>query len=143
MNTIDTKGVTQAGVIQVIPAATDVVRQFWALMASNDFSSVGAVLSDDFLLDWPQSNERIRGKDNFARMNAEYPCNGRWIFTINQLLGNDVEVVSDVSITDGVQHPHAISFFTVVNGKITAIREYWPEPYPAPANRRHLVEQIR
>lgn len=38
----------------------DVVDRFWSLMQSNDFKSVGEVLSDDFVLDWPQSNERIR-----------------------------------------------------------------------------------
>ncbi len=35
--------------------AADVVAAFWTLMQSNDFRSVGAVLSDDFVLDWPQS----------------------------------------------------------------------------------------
>ncbi|GAC1527893.1 MAG: nuclear transport factor 2 family protein [Collimonas sp.] len=135
--------VETTGTWHATPTATDVVRQFWDLMASNDFWSVGAILSDDFVIDWPQSNERIRGRDNFARMNAEYPCNGRWIFTINQLVGNGSEVVSDVNITDGIQHPQAISFFTVMQGKITFIREYWPASYPAPANRQHLVEPIR
>lgn len=51
-----------------------------------------------------------------------------------------VEDVTDVSVTDGVQSARAISFFTVTNGKITRIVEYWPEPYPAPANRAHLIE---
>ena len=46
-------------------------------MKANDFLSVGSVLADDFVLDWPQSNERIRGRDNFAAMNEEYPASGR------------------------------------------------------------------
>lgn len=37
--------------------AVDVVREFWRLMASNDFHSVAAVLASDFVLEWPQSNE--------------------------------------------------------------------------------------
>ena len=122
--------------------AIEVVRQFWSLMKSNDFRSVGAVLADDFVLEWPQSNERIRGAERFARMNEEYPAHGRWSFIINRLVGGDAEAVSDVSITDGTQNVRAISFFTITNGKISRLVEFWPEPYAAPANRKHLVEAI-
>jgi hypothetical protein len=51
--------------------AVEVVREFWRLMASNDFASVGAVLAPGFVLEWPQTNERIRGAERFARMNVE------------------------------------------------------------------------
>ena len=65
--------------------AVDLVENFWALMKTNDFRSVGSVLADDFVLDWPQSNERMRGRDNFAAMNEEYPASGRWEFTVNRI----------------------------------------------------------
>ena len=47
--------------------AVDVVAAFWKRMQSNDFRSVGDLLSDEFVLDWPQSQERIRGRDNLRR----------------------------------------------------------------------------
>ena len=125
-----------------ITSAVNIVKQFWQLMATNDFHSITSILSDDFLLEWPQSNERIRGGNNFALMNIEYPTDGLWTFTVNRLVGDASEAVSDVSITDGTQNARAISFFTVTSGKISRIVEYWPEPYPAPANRQHLVEPI-
>ena len=125
-----------------MPLPATVVREFWRLMASNDFACVAAVLAPDFVLDWPQSNERIRGAVRFARMNAEYPAHGPWQFNLNRLVSNDPEVVTDVTVTDGVQTARAISFFTVVAGKITRLVEFWPEPYPAPVNRKHLVESI-
>jgi hypothetical protein len=124
------------------PNAVELVRKFWTLMMSNDFRSVGSVLADDFVLDWPQSNERIRGRDNFAAMNEEYPANGRWEFTVNRVVGNDIEAVSDVSVTDGVQKARAISFFAVRNERIWKMVEFWPEPFPAPDNRKHLVEKF-
>ncbi len=122
--------------------AVELVEKFWQLMMSNDFKSVGAVLSDDFVLDWPQSKERLRGRDNYAAMNEQYPAHGRWQFTINRIIGNDREAVSDVSLTDGVQRARAISFFTVTDGKIACMLEFWPDEYPAPENRKHLVETI-
>jgi ketosteroid isomerase-like protein len=123
-------------------AAVEIVRRYWSLMASNDFASVGAVLADDFVLDWPQSNERLRGRERFARMNAEYPAHGPWTFAIDRLVGDDHEAASDVRVSDGVQHARALSFFTIVDGRIARMVEYWPDPYPAPANRAHLVEPI-
>jgi ketosteroid isomerase-like protein len=123
-------------------AAIEVAREFWRLMASNDFRSVGAVLADDYVLEWPQSKERIRGRDRFAAMNTEYPAHGPWRFTINRMVGDDLQAVSDVSVTDGVQNGRAISFFTVVDGRITRQVEFWPEPYDAPPDRRHLVETM-
>jgi hypothetical protein len=52
-------------------------------MATDDFRLIAAVLDDDFVLEWPQTNERIRGAERFARMNREYPAHGPWRFTIN------------------------------------------------------------
>lgn len=116
------------------------VREFWRLMGTNDFSSVAAVLSDDFLLEWPQSGERIRGAANFAQMNTEYPSVGPWRFEIDRLVAADLEAVSDVRVTDGETVGRAISFFTLAEGKITKIVEYWPDPFEAPEHRRHLVD---
>ena len=122
--------------------ASDIVLEFWRLMASNDFHSVKQVLAESFVLEWPQSNERIRGPENFARMNAEYPANGLWQFTVKRLLSSDQDVVTQVAVTDGVQSAEAISFFTVQDGKIVKLTEYWPESNPPPANRAHLTEPL-
>jgi hypothetical protein len=124
------------------PSPESVVREFWCLMASNDFHSVKAVLAQEFIMDWPQSKERIRGAENFARMNAEYPTTGRWQFRINRLVASASEVVTQVSVTDGTQSAEPVSFFTVVGGKITRLVEYWPESFAAPENRRHLTDPI-
>jgi len=122
--------------------AVELVEKFWGLMKTNDFLSVGSVLADDFVLDWPQSRERISGRDNNAAMNEEYPANGRWEFTVNRIIGNDSEAVSDVSLTDGVQKARVVSFFTVRDGKISKMVEFWPEPFTPLENRKHLVEKI-
>ncbi|WP_322014261.1 nuclear transport factor 2 family protein [Paraburkholderia sp. J12] len=125
------------------PAALDVVQAFWRLMGTNDFYAVEAVLARDFVLEWPQSNERIRGATNFARLNTAYPAQGPWVFTINRMVANENEVVSDVDVTDGVLNAKAISFFTIEQGKITRMVEFWPELYEAPFDRTAFVEPIK
>jgi ketosteroid isomerase-like protein len=122
--------------------AVAVAHEFWRLMASNDFAAVAAVLAPAFVLEWPQSKERIRGAERFARVNLEYPAHGPWQFDVRRVVGDDTEAVSEVAITDGVQHAIALSFFSVADGKIERLVEYWPEPFAAPANRAHLVETM-
>jgi hypothetical protein len=124
------------------PAAVEVAREFWRLMSTNDFRSVAAVLAQQFVLEWPQTNERIRGAESFARMNEEYPVHGRWRFKVNRLVGGESEAVSDVTVTDGVRTDRAITFFTVVRGKVTRIVEFWPEPSSPATNRAHLTEPL-
>lgn len=58
------------------------------------------------------------------------------------VLADESEAVTDVSVTDGVQKARALSVFTVRDDRIVRLVEYWPEPYPAPANRTHLVEPL-
>ncbi len=118
------------------------VREFWRLMGTSDFSSVAAVLADDFTLEWPQSGERIRGAANFAQMNAEYPAVGPWRFEIERIVGSDDEAVSDVRVTDGETVGRAISFFSIAEGKITKIIEFWPDNFEAPKHRAHLIERF-
>jgi len=120
----------------------DVVKKFWSLMQSNNFSSVGEVLSDDYVLEWPQSKERIRGRANYVVMNQEYPAHGRWKFTVNRIIGDESEAVSDVFVSDGVQHARVISFFSIADGKIQKMVEFWPDPFAPEENRRHLVEPM-
>lgn len=119
-----------------------VVHAFWRLMATNDFDAVAAVLAPEFALEWPQSNERIRGAARFAEMNREYPANGRWTFDVQRVVAGEGEASSVVDITDGVQRATAISFFSIAEERITRLVEYWPEPYPAVVSRAHLVEPI-
>lgn len=119
-----------------------VVERFWQLMASNDFQRTAEVLAADFVLEWPQSGERIRGAERFARMNQEYPAHGSWRFDVRRMVAGDAEVVKEVDVTDGVQTTRAVSFFTIENGRIVRIVEYWPEAYAAPENRAHLVERM-
>ncbi|HEU5295486.1 MAG TPA: nuclear transport factor 2 family protein [Burkholderiaceae bacterium] len=126
--------------MSTIPKA--VVSEFWRLMASNEFASVKAVLSPGLVVEWPQSNERIRGAENFVSVNEQYPTTGRWQFKVNRLIAEGSVVVTQVSITDGKQNAEPVSFFTVEGGKITHLLEYWPEPYVAPDNRRHLTEPM-
>jgi ketosteroid isomerase-like protein len=123
-------------------SALEIVQRYWELMASNDFASVAEVLSEDLVLEWPQSNERIRGAERFARVNSEYPAHGRWRFKLDRIVASGEEAVTDVRVSDGVVNARAISFFELRDGRIARIVEYWPEPFLPATDRAHLTESI-
>jgi ketosteroid isomerase-like protein len=118
-----------------------VVARFWAAMHANDFEAAGALLHDDYVLDWPQSGERIRGRANFVAVNTHYPAAGPWRVTLDRLVAEGDQVASQVTVTDGALLAQAITFSTVRDGLILRQTEYWPDPFPAAAWRAQWVER--
>lgn len=117
------------------------VERFWATMNENDWRGAASLFADDHVLTWPQSRERLRGRENFVTFNETYPATGRWRFAVDRLIVEDGQAVSDVAVTDGEQRARVLSFITVGDGRITATTEYWPDPFEAPAWRAHLTER--
>jgi ketosteroid isomerase-like protein len=126
----------------MIETSKQVIEAFWAAMQTNDFRRAGELLHEDYILEWPQSGERIRGRANFVAINENYPAHGRWEFTIHRVLAEGHEVVSDVSVTDGVITGRAITFSTVRDGKILRQTEFWPDPFEPAAWRTQWVEKM-
>jgi ketosteroid isomerase-like protein len=119
-----------------------VVTAFWAAMRANDFAAAGALLRDDYVLDWPQSGERVRGRENFVAVNAHYPAAGPWQIVLEQLVAEGDQAVSQVSVSDSVVRARAIAFSTVREGRIARQVEYWPDPFPAAGWREQWTERI-
>jgi len=119
-----------------------VVEQFWQLMGANDFHAAGECLHDEFVLDWPQSGERIRGRDNFVAVNANYPAAGPWHITVERIVVDADGVATEVAVTDGVVSARAITFSQVRDGRIVRQVEYWPDPMEAPTWRAQWVERV-
>ena len=118
------------------------VESFWAAMQTNDFKRAGELLHDDYILEWPQSGERIRGRANFVAVNENYPAHGRWEFTVHRIFAEGNDVVSDVGVSDGVITGRVITFSTVRDGRILRQTEFWPDPFEAAAWRAQWVEKI-
>lgn len=123
-------------------AVQRVVEEFWTTMDTNDFRAAGDLLHDEYVLEWPQSAERIRGRENFIAVNEDYPADGEWNFTIHRLLTDDTDVATEVTVTNESQAYRIITFSTIRDGKIAFQTEYWPDPYDPPARRAQWVENM-
>lgn len=125
-------------------ANRELVARFWAAMAANDFRAAGGYLHDDFLLDWPQSGERVRGRAHFVAVNEGYPAAGRWRIVLRRIVADAdaPTVVTEVTVSDGVRHDRAITFSEIRDGRIVCQTEYWPDVMVAAAWRAPWVERI-
>lgn len=116
-----------------------VIADFWAAMATNDFTHAAGWLTEDAEIHWPQSREIIRGRANFAALNAAYPAVGRWRFDIHRILAEGDQAAYDITVRDDRLTARVVGFATVKGGLISRAVEYWPEDYPAPAWRAAWV----
>ena len=121
----------------------EVVEQFWAAMQRNDWEAAAGHLVEDIWVDWPCSGERIVGRANYVAVQESYPSTtGRWTFVVHRLVGTAPTVVSEVTVSDGVQSARVIAFSEVAGDEIVRQVEYWPTAYEPPADRAHLVRRI-
>ncbi len=112
----------------------------WTRMEARDWTAVGELLAEDVVCDWPQSGERIRGRANFVALNAHYP--GDWHIRVRRVVDAGDVVVTEVHVDlEGGVWP-AVSFFSLRDGRIERIHEYWPDPFPAAAWRDQWVERM-
>jgi limonene-1,2-epoxide hydrolase len=118
-----------------------VIEQFWATMNTNDFNVVGQLLHAEYVVEWPQSRERIRGRENFVAVNVNYPVTGRWHFTVHRIVAEEDQAVSEVTVNDDVVITRVITFSTIRDRKIIHQTEYWPDPFEAAAWRSKWVER--
>lgn len=121
------------------PTPRALLEAFWAAIGQNDMRAAGALLHDDYVLDWPQSGERVVGRANFVALNEAYPAHGPWRTHVSALVAEGLRVVSDVTVTDGTLTARAITFSEVRDGLIARQTEFWPEPFEAAAWRSRWV----
>ena len=119
-----------------------ILENFWSTMETNDFNAASQLLHDKYLLEWPQSGERIVGRENFAAINTNYPAEGEWRFSINHIVSEGDLVVTDVSVTDGKVIGRAVTFSTIRDEKIWKQVEFWPDPFEAPAWRAQWIQKM-
>jgi ketosteroid isomerase-like protein len=105
-------------------ANRDVVRRLWELFEARDWEEAAALLHEDVVVDWPWSAERIRGRDNFIRVNVHHPAPD-WHIELRRLVAEGDQVVSEVAVPYEGGRTQAASFYELREGRIARIVEYW------------------
>ncbi len=126
----------------VVSAATPeaVARAWWNAIDRGDFAGAAELCSESAVVEWPLSNERMATIDAWRLVNEHYP--GTWRASITNLVAQGDAVVTVVTVFNDTTAVTAISFFTIRDGFIQRLVEYWPDLYPAPAWRSQWTEPL-
>ena len=120
------------------------IHKFWEVVLHQDADAIREYFYPDAYVNWHNTNEHFTVEE-FIRANCEYP--GEWDGAVEQIIMSDTHIVTATHMfsKDGSISCHATSFIRVVDGKITAVDEYWGDDGPAPQWRKnkHIGTEIR
>lgn len=118
-----------------------VIDALVAAINAGDLEAFDRVFTDDVVMEWPQSGERIRGNANRREIYARFPSLPK--VTPRRVSGAGDVWTLEASLDYGDGDPYlGVFVFTVRDGKIAREIAYWSKPFPAPDWRAPWVERM-
>ena len=123
--------------------ARELAGELWRLFDAGRFRDALPLLAEDFEAHWPNTRERIRGRENFIALNENYPGVSRCTVRRIEECASGVVTVTEISTETGDDRVtlFAVSFFSVRDGRIAAAEEYFSENGPPPFDRSAWAER--
>jgi len=139
----------------------EVIRAYIHALTIDDAAALARLRDPGWMVDYPQSGERIRGHANERAIADNYPgglpdidpsrivgAEDRWVvspsFTFQRVAGS-----GETWWTEGrARYPdgslwHLVTMFRLHDGRVIHEITYWAEPFEAPAWRSAWVEEIQ
>ena len=120
-----------------IRAALD---RHWAASDASDFDAEHDIYREDAVLEYPQSGERLRGRQNIQASRVAQPNAKR--FKVRRIVGaGDLWVTEFILFYDG-RPSHSVSVMEFLDGKVARETQYFGDPFEPGPSRAHLVERM-
>ena len=118
---------------------TAALERHWTAAAAGDQDVEHEIYRDDAIVEYPQSRERIRGRQNVQAVRSHHPDRPSG-FVVRRMLGEgDLWVTEYVMIYDG-RPVQTVSIMEFRGGKVARETQYYASPFEAPAWRAQWVE---
>ena len=118
-----------------------VAAGLWKAIEVGDWDGASALLHDDFVQEWPQSGERIVGRENALAINRNFPGGApKMAFRESVAVGDLVVLQVDLKYADGSVY-QAVCIMELRDGKVAKETDYFAEPFAAPQWRAQWVER--
>ena len=116
------------------------LNRHWAASDANEFEVEHQIYDEDAVLDYPQSGERIRGRQNIEASRIAQPNKKR--FVVRRIVGaGDLWVTEFILFYDG-QPSYAVSIMEFKNGKVVHETQYFGGPFEPGSSRAKWVELL-
>ena len=116
------------------------LNAFVKAVVSQDEAALAGFFHKEARVRWPNTGEAFTVSE-YIRVNCRYP--GTWEGQLLRTMEADGSLVAITRLkaTDGSQSLHAISFFTLREGLIIDLEEYWSDDGPPPPWRQQLLSK--
>ena len=117
------------------------VEKMIAAMYAGDIEGVTEQMAEDAVVEWPQSGERIVGREACYLVYKNYP-GGSPVYTLGRISGG-----GDLFVVEAVGDYAGKKFFVTNivefrDGKIVKQTDYFADPFEAPPWRSQWVERM-
>ena len=123
---------------KLIPEA---LNAHWQASAAGDVNAEHDIYDDDVICDYPQSGERILGRNNLQALRSHHPGKPSG-FNIKRILGRDDLWITEYTITYQGRAAYTVSIMEFRDNKVVHETQYFADPFEAPAWRRQWVQKI-
>jgi ketosteroid isomerase-like protein len=119
-----------------------VAEAVWRALQAGDWDTAAGLLHEDFVQEWPQSGERIVGRDNAIAINQNFPGGLPTMRFRRTLAGADLAVLElELTYADGSRYL-GVSVIELRDGKVAKETDYFAQPFPAPQWRAQWVQRM-
>jgi SnoaL-like domain len=115
------------------------LKRHWAASDASDFAGEHEIYREDAVLDYPQSGERIRGREKIQESRMVQPSKKR--FSVQRIVGEGELWVTELVLTYGGIPSYTVSIMEFSHGKVAHETQYFGEPFKPGPSRAHLVDR--
>jgi hypothetical protein len=116
------------------------LARHWAASDASNFEVEHEIYSEDAVLEYPQSGERIRGRRNIQASRAAQPNLKR--FTVRRIVGAGDLWVSEFILTYDGQPSYSVSIMQFQDGKVARETQYFGDAFEPGPSRTQWVERM-
>jgi hypothetical protein len=116
------------------------LERHWSFSDANDFTAEHEIYRDDAVLEYPQSGERIRGRQNIQASREAQPNQKR--FSLRRILGGGDLWVSEFILSYDGQPTYTVSIMELADGKVARETQYFGDPFKPGPSRAQWVERM-
>jgi hypothetical protein len=116
------------------------LQRHWVAADANDFAAEHAIYAEHAVLDYPQSAERIRGRQAIQASRMAQPNQKR--FVVRRTLGGGGLWITEFVITYDDQPVHVVSIMEFEAGQVIRETQYFGAPFAPGASRSQWVERM-
>ena len=116
------------------------LQRHWAASDADDFAAEHAIYEDHAILEYPQSGERIRGRDSIQASRMAQPNKKR--FTVRRLRGAGDLWISELVLTYDGELNYVVSIMEFAGVKVVRETQYFGEPFEPGPSRSQWVERM-